>query len=82
MSITREQLTPKAALADVLLKSAVGVKRFIVTRRMRTKPLAWDAIADKIAAETDGRVMVTGTSVQAWVSDADFARSIGPAVAS
>lgn len=76
-------MTPKAELADVLLESEGGVKRFILVRRMRAKPVSWPAIAEELAEATAGRVRVTGTSVAAWISDEDFAPpAAGPAVAS
>lgn len=76
-----ERMTPKAELADVLLESDGGVKKFILVRRMRARPLSWPAIAEELAEATAGRVRVTGTSVAAWISDDDFGSpAAGPAM--
>lgn len=61
--------TPRQDLAEELLKGSGGVSKFVKSRRLRLKPMSWQAIADELAETTGGRVRVTGSAVRLWFLD-------------
>lgn len=66
--------TAKAELADELLKRLGGLERFVGDRRLRYRPVTWEAIAEELAAVTQRRITVSALTLRSWFRDADAAR--------
>lgn len=72
--------TAKAELADELLKRHGGLEEFVAARRLRFRPVTWEAVARQLAEATDRRIHVSALTLRTWFRDADEARrrSTGP----
>lgn len=60
--------TAKAVLADLLLreKGHGSLDEFVRVRRLRMQPMSWEQIASELVEVTDGRVVVSGSTIRLW----------------
>ncbi|MBN8882177.1 MAG: hypothetical protein J0H73_07675 [Salana multivorans] len=62
---------PRYLLADRILleKQGKSLKEWVFEHRLRLTPVAWGALAKKLARDTDGVVAVTQLTLRSWFAD-------------